>query len=167
MSTNPTHTTPPVTGALAPRKKGGKAKWIVGGLIVAAIIGGSAKAASGGSTSSATTGGGTSASADLHDVRYKVTGTAATVDITMTSTGGGTSQQSDLTLPLTNKTGEQGLVVHLDDYEHAYISAQITDRYADGKVPTVTCAIEVDGVEVARTTSSGEYSIATCSETVK
>ena len=42
-----------------------------------------------------------------------------------------------------------------------YLSAQ---NNADG---SITCAIEINGVEVKRSTSEGEYAIATCSGPLK
>lgn len=91
------------------------------------------------------------------DVVYEVEGTAAYVDITL-STPSGTRQQSGVGLPLTNKTGSEGLVVKMAPGEFAYISAQNgTDT------GTVTCRITAGETVIAENSSSGSYVIASCS----
>jgi hypothetical protein len=91
------------------------------------------------------------------DVVYKVTGSARSVDITM-QTGTGMSQQNDISVPVKNKNGEPGLHVTMPRGGFTYISAQ-----NQGESGTVTCSIEIDTVVVSTNTSSGAYSIATCS----
>jgi hypothetical protein len=93
-------------------------------------------------------------------VVYEVEGTAKVVDITM-STGSGTSQQSNLTVPVTAKgSSRPGLTVTVNPGGYVSILAQ-----NQGSSGTVTCRITVDGVVVSTVTSSGAYTIASCSGT--
>lgn len=90
-------------------------------------------------------------------VTYFVEGTARSADITISEPGGGSSQQSGVDVPLT-VGGRRGLTVTYQPGDFLYLSAQsIDERYR-----SVRCRIEVDGVEVDRATSRGEYVIATC-----
>ncbi len=93
----------------------------------------------------------------LRTVIYEVEGTAKSVDITMES-GSGTSQQSNLKVPLSSKGGAKGLTLKVDRGDFVYISAQ-----NQGSSGSVTCRITVDNVVVSTVTSSGGYTIATCS----
>lgn len=83
---------------------------------------------------------------------YKLTGSAESVDLTM-STPGGTSQQSGASLPFEQE---------VDDIDFLYISAQITDELGGD----VTCEIVAsNGDVVATNTASGFPSIVTCDNT--
>ncbi|HWC20842.1 MAG TPA: hypothetical protein VG502_00955 [Flexivirga sp.] len=83
---------------------------------------------------------------------YRLTGSADSVDITM-STAGGTSQESDVSLPFEKD---------IDDTDFLYISAQITDESGGD----VTCEIVAsNGDVVATNTASGFPSIVTCDNT--
>lgn len=95
----------------------------------------------------------------VRTVVYEVEGTAKSVDITMESTSG-TSQQSNLKVPLSSKSGSRGLTLEMNRGDFVYISAQ-----NQGSSGSVTCRITVDGVVVSTVTSSGGYTIATCSGT--
>lgn len=97
-----------------------------------------------------------------HTVTYKVEGTASSADLTMSTANGGTSQASDKAVPLRNATtGVEGISFSATRGAFLYISAQ-----NGGESGTITCIIEVDGVEVVRNTSSGGYTIATCSDSL-
>jgi len=83
------------------------------------------------------------------DVKYKVTGTAETVDITYENRDGGTSQEADVEVPWSYSfTGHPG--------DFVYISAQ-----NQGSTGTVTVTILTDGDVVKTSTSEGAYVIAT------
>ena len=85
------------------------------------------------------------------EVKYEVTGTATTVDITMENSSGGTSQFSDVAVPWsTYFTSKSGAFV--------YISAQ--NQASSG---SVTVRIYKDGIVFKESTSSGAYVIATAS----
>jgi hypothetical protein len=81
-------------------------------------------------------------------VRYEVTGTAETVDITYQNADGGTSQLSDVTLPWSLGFTGQAL-------DFVYVSAQ-----NQGDTGTVTATIYRDNEQLATSTSSGAYVIA-------
>lgn len=84
-------------------------------------------------------------------VKYKVTGTADTVDVTYENADGGTSQESDVDVPWSYSfTGEPG--------DFVYISAQ-----NQGQTGTVTVTIYTDGDVFKTSTSEGAYVIATAS----
>lgn len=95
--------------------------------------------------------------ATTHSVTYRVTGTAASVDVTMATADGGTRQQSDVAVPMRTGTGADGINQTMRPGAQLYISAQ-----NNGETGTVTCSIIVDGVKVSEVTSSGAYVIATC-----
>lgn len=83
-----------------------------------------------------------------YQVRYEVTGSASTVDITYQNEDGGTSQLSDVTLPWSLAfTGEA--------LDFVYVSAQ-----NQGETGTVTVTIYKDGEQFKTSTSSGAYVIA-------
>lgn len=85
------------------------------------------------------------------NVKYKVTGTADTVDVTYENSDGGTSQESDVSVPWSYSfTGEPG--------DFVYISAQ-----NQGQTGTVTVTIYTDGDVFKTSTSEGAYVIATAS----
>jgi len=85
------------------------------------------------------------------DVEYRVTGSAQTVDITISNEGGGTSQFADQPVPWSYEfEGEE------DDF--VYVSAQ-----NQGETGTVTATIYKDGKKFKNSTSSGAYVIATAS----
>lgn len=106
-----------------------------------------------GCTGIAAAGGGT------HTVTYKVEGSATGTDITFSTPDGGTSQASGKAVPLANHTtGTEGISGPFHSGAFLYISAQNTGESGD-----ITCIIEVDGVAVKTSTSSGGFTIATCS----
>ncbi|MBI9099143.1 MAG: hypothetical protein JEY91_11730 [Spirochaetaceae bacterium] len=85
------------------------------------------------------------------DVKYSVTGTALTVDITIENENGGTSQYSDVAVPWEYSfTGWEG--------DFIYLSAQ-----NQGSSGSVICTIYRNGGEYKSSTSSGAYVIATVS----
>lgn len=91
-------------------------------------------------------------------VLYEVEGTATTVNITY-QTPSGTAQGADKKVPLGNKaSGTVGITLAMERGDFVYISAQ-----NQGSSGTVTCRITVDGVVVSKVTSSGAYTIASCS----
>jgi hypothetical protein len=94
--------------------------------------------------------------ARLHHVVYQVDGTATTADLTLSTSNGGSTQQQNVSLPIKNKSGGDGLVFDAPTGTFLYLSAQ---NQSDG---TITCHISVDGVEVVTNTSTGQYSIVTC-----
>ena len=85
------------------------------------------------------------------DVTYSVTGSASSADITYENEGGGTSQEK-VTLPWTQ-------VVHSPTNRFLYVSAQNQGEYGD-----ITCEIKVGDEVVKTSTSSGAYTIASCSQ---
>lgn len=96
------------------------------------------------------------------EVVYQVTGSTTSASITYSTPGGGTGQQADIDVPLVRKSdGGSGLVFSMRPGEFAYLSAQNSNARGN-----VTCVITVDGVELARNTSTGAYTIATCEATV-
>lgn len=97
----------------------------------------------------------------LPEVVYEVEGTAAVANITYT-TSSGIAQQSSVKVPLTAKGGSQrGITFTMDRGDVVSISSQ--NRGSSG---SLTCRITVDGVVVSTNTSSGAYTIATCSGSV-
>lgn len=84
-------------------------------------------------------------------VRYEITGTAKTVDVTLNNSNGGTSQYSNVTLPKSYKYSTFN-----DDF--LYISAQNND-----KLGSVTVSIYYKDKLFKTSTSSGAYVIATAS----
>lgn len=99
----------------------------------------------------------TSNSSKTYEVTYEVEGSAPSVNITM-NTPTGTSQQQDVRVPITNRSGTEGLKVTMRSGSFAYISAQNT-----GSAGVLTCHILLNGVDVVDNTSSGAYAIVTCS----
>ncbi len=86
-----------------------------------------------------------------HDVKYEVTGSAQSVDITYQNEDGGTSQVSDASVPWSYTfTGET--------LNFVYVSAQ-----NNGETGTVTVTIYKDGEQFKSSTSSGAYVIASAS----
>jgi len=130
-------------------------------IVVGSIYG----ASHGGSSTAATPAGPAAAAAaptkDTRTVVYKVTGTTTQASLTL-QTAAGTSQQNDVDVPVTSKSGTEGLTYEVDPYSFVYVSAQNSKDSG-----TVTCSIEVDGVVIATNTSSGAYAIASCSGTAK
>lgn len=103
----------------------------------------------------------TSTVSSTSEVLYEVEGTATSVDITM-ETPSGTSQGANKKVPLANKeTGKRGISLTMERGDFVYISAQ-----NQGSSGTLTCKISVDGVVIAKVTSSGAYTIASCKGTV-
>lgn len=86
-----------------------------------------------------------------YDVKYELSGTASTVDITYTNEDGGTSQLSDVPLPwtLTFKRGS-GQFVYVSGQNQAETGSVVATVYKDGKV-------------FKTSTSEGAYVIATAS----
>lgn len=88
------------------------------------------------------------------EVTYTITGTAATVDITLNNATGGTEQYSDVPVPWEK---------HYDDITDwfLYVSAQ-----NQGSSGTVTVKVYHNGNLVDSATSSGAYVIATASGSI-
>ncbi len=84
------------------------------------------------------------------DVTYTVSGTATSASITYQNEGGGTSQVK-VTLPWTH-------VIHSPSSNFLYISAQNEGQFGD-----ISCEIKVDDNIVKTSTSSGAYTIVSCS----
>jgi hypothetical protein len=85
------------------------------------------------------------------EVLYRITGTASSVDVTLSNATGGTEQYSNVYLPK-----EYSYYSFSDDF--VYISAQNQGEYG-----TVTVSIYVNGNLFKTSTSSGAYVIATAS----
>jgi hypothetical protein len=83
-----------------------------------------------------------------YGVKYEVTGSAQSVDLTYQNEDGGTSQLSDVSLPWS-------LSFKGDALDFVYISAQ-----NQGETGTVTATIYRDGEQFKSSTSSGAYVIA-------
>lgn len=97
----------------------------------------------------------TTAVAATTTVVYQVRGSATHADVTL-ATGTGSSQEADVPV------GASGLgfwreSATLEPGDLAYLSAQNTGETGD-----ITCIILIHGAEVARNTSTGAYTIATC-----
>ena len=106
------------------------------------------------------TGGGTSGAP--RTVTYDVGGTSRSADLTYSNGAGDTTQQSGVDVPVKRKSdGISGIEVTMKRGQFYYISAQ-----NQGATGTITCTVKVDGVVVKTNTSSGGYTIATCSGTV-
>jgi hypothetical protein len=90
-----------------------------------------------------------------YSIKYEITGSASSVDITMSNAGGDTEQLSDVPLPW-----EKAFSVKVEEYSYyfAYISAQ-----NQGNSGTVTVTIYRNGSVFKTATSSGAYVIATAS----
>ena len=90
-------------------------------------------------------------------VVYEVEGSAESVSVTL-QTPTGISQQNDLSVPVINKAGTQGLRIDaFPQGEFVYISAQNEGEFGD-----VTCRITVDDEVISENTASGGFAIATC-----
>ncbi|WP_104081362.1 DUF2510 domain-containing protein [Cryobacterium sp. Y11] len=87
---------------------------------------------------------------------YFVEGTATSASITASRVSG--TEQNTVMIPMRNSDGELGLAHTSEPGASLYIAAQ--NR---GETGAVTCRIELDGVVVSENTSSGGYTIATCS----
>lgn len=100
---------------------------------------------------------GTLAPPEPLEVRYDVSGTATSADITI-ETPTGTSQQNGVDVPLVRKSdGERGLIfTGFAPGDFVYISAQ-NQGFGD-----ITCSIHVNDVLISTNTSSGRFAIATC-----
>ncbi len=83
-----------------------------------------------------------------HDVKYEVTGSAQSADITYQNEDGGTSQLSDEPLPWS-------ISFKGDAMDFVYVSAQ-----NKGETGSVTATIYKDGEQFKSSTSSGAYVIA-------
>lgn len=102
---------------------------------------------------------GSASASNTHTVTCKLGGTARSADITYSNADGGTSQQSTVDVPLTRKSdGGEGIQFQATEGQFLYISAQNHGEYGD-----ITCTIEVDGIPMKTSRSSGAYTIATCS----
>jgi ABC-type glycerol-3-phosphate transport system substrate-binding protein len=98
----------------------------------------------------------TSAAKATVTVAYIITGTAKKVDLTL-QTATGQSQQNNLPVPVKNKAGTD-INFEATPGQFVYVSAQNQGSYG-----SVTCEITSGGVSVSQNTSTGGYSIATCS----
>jgi len=87
----------------------------------------------------------------IFNVQYKITGSATSASLTWENEQGGT-EQGDYRLPYTQSS------MKMDRGDFAYLSAQ-----NQGRAGTVTCNIYVNDDLWRTSTSSGEYSIVTCS----
>lgn len=103
---------------------------------------------------------GTQATPSVHMVTYQVGGSARGADITYTSPSGDIAQQSGVDVPL-HAGSRSGLSYRMPAGAFVQISAQNT-----GDFGTITCAIDVDGVQVTSNFSSGGFTIASCSATI-
>ncbi|WP_426303153.1 hypothetical protein [Arthrobacter sp. R-11] len=139
------------------------AQWGAAAVVLTLVVAVGIYFASGASTksnksSSTTTDEKTSAYSSTVTVLYEVEGTATGADVTLGSATG-TVQGTGKAVPLTNKTtGKRGLTFMMPRGHFVYLSAQNT-----GGSGTITCRITVDGEIVSTNTSSGGYSIASCS----
>lgn len=141
---------PPPTPA--PRKRR-KWPWIVGGaaalLLVIAVAGGGGQAPAG---STSTAGGSAPAvSSSAATVVYEITGSGRASNVTYNSDGGGSiAQEAGVKLPWRKEISvDRGFAI-------TTVSAQ---NAGSGQI---TCRILVDGEVVKENTSSGQYSIVTC-----
>jgi hypothetical protein len=136
---------------MASTNKPGRWLWLLVGVVVVGW------AINRGSRSDGTTSG----SSELQPVlvSYCVEGDSTTADITYKNESGDTEQQSDVDVPLTVDDGKPCIRIRTTSTSFLYISAQRGDDN-DGDI---TCAIKIDGVQVAHSRSSGPYTIASCS----
>lgn len=87
------------------------------------------------------------------EIKYEVTGSAKSVSVTLTNGEGGTEQFNDVSVPWRRTYSlKNGFV---------YLSAQ-----NQGSAGTVTVKIYVDGKVIKESSSSGEYVIASASDSV-
>jgi hypothetical protein len=86
-----------------------------------------------------------------YDIKYEVTGSASTVDITYENADGGTSQANGVSI-----SWSYSFTGHTDDF--VYVSAQ-----NNGESGTVTVTIYKDGSVFKTSTSSGAFCIASAS----
>jgi hypothetical protein len=84
------------------------------------------------------------------DVTYQVTGSATEASLTYENGDGGTSPEK-VALPWS-------LTVKAPASHFLYVSAQNEGEFGD-----ITCTISVDGKVIKTSTSSGSYTIASCS----
>jgi len=87
----------------------------------------------------------------IFNVEYQVTGSATSASMTWENAQGGTEQGS-YWLPYKRSA------IQMDRGDFAYLSAQ-----NEGRTGMITCKIYVNGELWRSSTSSGEYSIASCS----
>jgi hypothetical protein len=87
---------------------------------------------------------------DLRTITYRIAGTASSADLTY-STASGQEQQTDAHIPW-----KKTFRVKRGDFAMIDITAQNKDS------GTVTCEIDVDGVEVKAAKSSGQYALVSC-----
>jgi len=91
---------------------------------------------------------------DTYSIKYSVTGTTSSVDVTYENGDGGTSQKSDDSLPWTYSfTGYSG--------DFIYISAQ-----NQNDTGSVIATIYIDNEKYKSSTSEGAYVIATSSGSI-
>jgi hypothetical protein len=90
------------------------------------------------------------------DIKYSVSGTASTVDITMSNKDDNTEQKGDVSVPWSYSFTKTD-----SGYQFLYISAQ--NQHDTG---TVTVKIVIDGETVETATSEGAYVIATASTSI-
>lgn len=98
----------------------------------------------------------------IHDIKYEVTGTARTADITYSNKDGGTSQLGRKYLPWTHefKTNPN------ETFTFLYVSAQINDGISSSGYGTVITKIYVDGKLRKTSESTGQYVIASSSDSL-
>jgi Mycobacterium membrane protein len=87
-----------------------------------------------------------------HRVVYRVTGPKS-ADLTYQNENDDTSQEGHAKLPWTYS-------FQAEDFAFAYVSAQ------NNQAGTITCTIEIDGVEAESNSSSGRFAICTASGSV-
>lgn len=92
---------------------------------------------------------------------YEVEGTVASVDVTMATPSGTKQFSADVPMRPADLPGLDGLRATVVAGQFLYLSAQ-----QDIGGTTTTCRITVDGVVLAENTSTGRYSIVTCSGVV-
>jgi hypothetical protein len=121
-------------------KKGGFAPWVIGCIIgaiaVVVVIGILVAVCVVSTTPSKAT------------VKYEVTGSAKTVDVTINNATGGTEQFSDVSVPWTHT---------ISNYTYSYVSILAQNKGATG---SVTVNIYVNGDLFKTSTSTGAYVIA-------
>jgi hypothetical protein len=95
------------------------------------------------------------------NVVYRVTGSATGASITFTDGSGNIQQQTGVDVPLTRKSGGDGL--QISTHHGAFVSILAQNAGASGDL---SCSITADGVLINSGHASGAYAITTCSTTV-
>ena len=100
-------------------------------------------------------------SATRHVVTYRTDGTAATTTVVFRSPTG-TKRETGVVIPLTTLSdGSMGR--HFTMYAPTPVALSVTNETATG---SVTCIIEIDGVETSRKTSNEPFGTSSCQGTL-